>query len=150
MLLHFCLQTIKIEPSSATAPTETWEGSNQSYEDGSVGITGPGSGAGVTPSTSDTITMQLPLHAELTESSQMHDSSRSVGRRLSGRGRGEILHRSVVLGAPTSVGGGNGRSEVEGGEGGNGLGGSSSGSNQMEMGFIGQSSRRDPNAGIGG
>ncbi|XP_068221262.1 protein bric-a-brac 1-like isoform X8 [Palaemon carinicauda] len=69
-------QTIKLEPSNANVPTESWEGSNQSYEDGGGGIAGSGSGAGVVPSTSDTLTMQLPLHAEMTEPSPLHDSSR--------------------------------------------------------------------------
>ncbi|XP_068221261.1 protein bric-a-brac 1-like isoform X7 [Palaemon carinicauda] len=76
--------TIKLEPSNANVPTESWEGSNQSYEDGGGGIAGSGSGAGVVPSTSDTLTMQLPLHAEMTEPSPLHDSSRGVAalRRL--------------------------------------------------------------------
>ncbi|XP_064103814.1 protein bric-a-brac 1-like isoform X4 [Macrobrachium nipponense] len=69
-------QTIKLEPTNANVPTESWEGSNQSYEDGGGGIAGSGSGAGVVPSTSDTLTMQLPLHAEMTEPSPLHDSSR--------------------------------------------------------------------------
>ncbi|XP_066937611.1 longitudinals lacking protein, isoforms H/M/V-like isoform X2 [Macrobrachium rosenbergii] len=77
-------QTIKLEPTNANVPTESWEGSNQSYEDGGGGIAGSGSGAGVVPSTSDTLTMQLPLHTEMTEPSPLHDSSRGVAalRRL--------------------------------------------------------------------
>ncbi|XP_064103811.1 longitudinals lacking protein, isoforms H/M/V-like isoform X2 [Macrobrachium nipponense] len=71
-------QTIKLEPTNANVPTESWEGSNQSYEDGGGGIAGSGSGAGVVPSTSDTLTMQLPLHAEMTEPSPLHDSSRQL------------------------------------------------------------------------
>ncbi|XP_068221260.1 protein bric-a-brac 1-like isoform X6 [Palaemon carinicauda] len=74
-------QTIKLEPSNANVPTESWEGSNQSYEDGGGGIAGSGSGAGVVPSTSDTLTMQLPLHAEMTEPSPLHDSSRLAAAR---------------------------------------------------------------------
>ncbi|XP_045597832.1 longitudinals lacking protein, isoforms H/M/V isoform X3 [Procambarus clarkii] len=76
--------TIKLEPSSGGVPTETWEGSNQSYEDGGGGIGGSGSGSGVVPTTGDPLTMQLPLHTEMTESSQMHDSSRGMAalRRL--------------------------------------------------------------------
>ncbi|KAK8741217.1 hypothetical protein OTU49_002562 [Cherax quadricarinatus] len=77
-------QTIKLEPSSAGVATETWEGSNQSYEDGGGGIGGSGSGPGVVPTTGDALTMQLPLHTEMTESSQLHDSSRGMAvlRRL--------------------------------------------------------------------
>ncbi|XP_053643814.1 protein bric-a-brac 1 isoform X5 [Cherax quadricarinatus] len=71
-------QTIKLEPSSAGVATETWEGSNQSYEDGGGGIGGSGSGPGVVPTTGDALTMQLPLHTEMTESSQLHDSSRQL------------------------------------------------------------------------
>ncbi|XP_066937619.1 longitudinals lacking protein, isoforms H/M/V-like isoform X8 [Macrobrachium rosenbergii] len=71
-------QTIKLEPTNANVPTESWEGSNQSYEDGGGGIAGSGSGAGVVPSTSDTLTMQLPLHTEMTEPSPLHDSSRQL------------------------------------------------------------------------
>ncbi|XP_069194823.1 protein bric-a-brac 1 isoform X7 [Procambarus clarkii] len=97
-------QTIKLEPSSGGVPTETWEGSNQSYEDGGGGIGGSGSGSGVVPTTGDPLTMQLPLHTEMTESSQMHDSSRSVGRRSSGSGGGENMRRSVLGGAV--IGGG--------------------------------------------
>ncbi|XP_064103813.1 longitudinals lacking protein, isoforms H/M/V-like isoform X3 [Macrobrachium nipponense] len=74
-------QTIKLEPTNANVPTESWEGSNQSYEDGGGGIAGSGSGAGVVPSTSDTLTMQLPLHAEMTEPSPLHDSSRLAAAR---------------------------------------------------------------------
>ncbi|XP_066937630.1 longitudinals lacking protein, isoforms H/M/V-like isoform X12 [Macrobrachium rosenbergii] len=74
-------QTIKLEPTNANVPTESWEGSNQSYEDGGGGIAGSGSGAGVVPSTSDTLTMQLPLHTEMTEPSPLHDSSRLAAAR---------------------------------------------------------------------
>ncbi|KAK8741219.1 hypothetical protein OTU49_002562 [Cherax quadricarinatus] len=97
-------QTIKLEPSSAGVATETWEGSNQSYEDGGGGIGGSGSGPGVVPTTGDALTMQLPLHTEMTESSQLHDSSRSVGRRSSGSGGGENMRRSVLGGAVSGGG----------------------------------------------
>ncbi|XP_063605875.1 protein bric-a-brac 1-like isoform X6 [Penaeus indicus] len=71
--------TIKLEPTSAGVSAETWEGSNQSYEDGGGGIGGSGSGPGVVPTSSDPLTMQLPLHSDMTESSQLHDSSRGQG-----------------------------------------------------------------------
>ncbi|XP_063605870.1 protein bric-a-brac 1-like isoform X1 [Penaeus indicus] len=76
--------TIKLEPTSAGVSAETWEGSNQSYEDGGGGIGGSGSGPGVVPTSSDPLTMQLPLHSDMTESSQLHDSSRGIAalRRL--------------------------------------------------------------------
>ncbi|XP_042230665.1 protein bric-a-brac 1-like isoform X2 [Homarus americanus] len=76
--------TIKLEPSSAGVTAETWEGSNQSYEDGGGGMGGSGSGPGVVPTGGDPLTMQLPLHTEMTESSQLHDSSRGIAalRRL--------------------------------------------------------------------
>ncbi|XP_071537204.1 uncharacterized protein [Panulirus ornatus] len=96
--------TIKLEPTSAGVAAETWEGSNQSYEDGGGGISASGSGPGVVPSSGDPLTMPLPLHSDMSESSQLHDSSRSVGRRSSGSGGGENIWRSV-LGGPVSGGG---------------------------------------------
>ncbi|XP_042880169.1 protein bric-a-brac 1-like isoform X4 [Penaeus japonicus] len=76
------VSTIKLEPTSAGVSAETWEGSNQSYEDGGGGIGGSGgSGPGVVPTSSDPLTMQLPLHSEMTESSQLHDSSRLAAAR---------------------------------------------------------------------
>ncbi|XP_068221257.1 longitudinals lacking protein, isoforms H/M/V-like isoform X4 [Palaemon carinicauda] len=129
-------QTIKLEPSNANVPTESWEGSNQSYEDGGGGIAGSGSGAGVVPSTSDTLTMQLPLHAEMTEPSPLHDSSRSVGRRLSGSGRCDNRHPNVVLGSSGSFGSsGNvsGRGSARSG-----------GSSEVGVGMIHQPPLRDP------
>ncbi|XP_042880170.1 protein bric-a-brac 1-like isoform X5 [Penaeus japonicus] len=102
------VSTIKLEPTSAGVSAETWEGSNQSYEDGGGGIGGSGgSGPGVVPTSSDPLTMQLPLHSEMTESSQLHDSSRSVGRRSSGSGGGENMRRSGH-GGPVGRGGGDG------------------------------------------
>ncbi|XP_071537206.1 uncharacterized protein [Panulirus ornatus] len=68
--------TIKLEPTSAGVAAETWEGSNQSYEDGGGGISASGSGPGVVPSSGDPLTMPLPLHSDMSESSQLHDSSR--------------------------------------------------------------------------
>lgn len=68
----YLFQTIKLEPSTAGVSTETWEGSNQSYEDGG----GSSSGPGVVASAGDPMTMPLPLHSDIAESSQLHDSSR--------------------------------------------------------------------------
>ncbi|XP_071537203.1 uncharacterized protein [Panulirus ornatus] len=70
--------TIKLEPTSAGVAAETWEGSNQSYEDGGGGISASGSGPGVVPSSGDPLTMPLPLHSDMSESSQLHDSSRQL------------------------------------------------------------------------
>uniref|UniRef100_A0A0P4W373 BTB domain-containing protein n=1 Tax=Scylla olivacea TaxID=85551 RepID=A0A0P4W373_SCYOL len=63
--------TIKLEPATAGVSTENWEGSNQSYEDG-----GGSSSGGVVASAGDPMTMPLPLHSDIAESSQLHDSSR--------------------------------------------------------------------------
>lgn len=51
---------------------DNWEGSNQSYEDGG----GSSSGTGVVASAGDPLSMPLPLHSDIAESSQLHDSSR--------------------------------------------------------------------------
>lgn len=66
--------TIKLEPSTAGVSAETWEGSNQSYEDGG----GSSSGPGVVASAGDPLSMPLPLHSDIAESSQLHDSSRQL------------------------------------------------------------------------
>ncbi|XP_069194822.1 protein bric-a-brac 1 isoform X6 [Procambarus clarkii] len=105
-------QTIKLEPSSGGVPTETWEGSNQSYEDGGGGIGGSGSGSGVVPTTGDPLTMQLPLHTEMTESSQMHDSSR--GSCVSSGARCHDMS-AYTSGGEGVGGGGNGGGESSGG-----------------------------------
>ncbi|XP_045128967.1 protein bric-a-brac 1-like isoform X5 [Portunus trituberculatus] len=63
--------TIKLEPATAGVSTENWEGSNQSYEDG-----GGSSSGGVVASAGDPMNMPLPLHSDIAESSQLHDSSR--------------------------------------------------------------------------
>ncbi|XP_045128966.1 protein bric-a-brac 2-like isoform X4 [Portunus trituberculatus] len=88
--------TIKLEPATAGVSTENWEGSNQSYEDG-----GGSSSGGVVASAGDPMNMPLPLHSDIAESSQLHDSSRSVGRRSSGSGGGENIRRGA-LGGPAS------------------------------------------------
>ncbi|KAK3878558.1 hypothetical protein Pcinc_016817 [Petrolisthes cinctipes] len=97
--------TIKLEPSSAGVATETWEGSNQSYEDGGGGggggggcgggggmggggmVGGSGAGTGVVAA-GDPLTMQLPLHSDMSDSSQLHDSSRGDGEAEVAKGRG--------------------------------------------------------------
>lgn len=75
-VISITVQTIKLEPTNAGVPTETWEGSNQSYEDGGGSISGSGSGSCVIPVAGDQLSIQLPLHADMTEASQLHDSSR--------------------------------------------------------------------------
>ncbi|XP_045128964.1 zinc finger protein 768-like isoform X2 [Portunus trituberculatus] len=65
--------TIKLEPATAGVSTENWEGSNQSYEDG-----GGSSSGGVVASAGDPMNMPLPLHSDIAESSQLHDSSRQL------------------------------------------------------------------------
>ncbi|RXG69311.1 hypothetical protein Avbf_02760, partial [Armadillidium vulgare] len=73
---------IKLEPT-VSVPTEGWDGSNQSYEDGGAGSDGGGGGVstpgggGVIGSSSDAISLSLPLHSELTEP-QLQDSSARV------------------------------------------------------------------------
>ncbi|KAB7496583.1 Protein bric-a-brac 1, partial [Armadillidium nasatum] len=73
------IYNIKLEPT-VSVPTEGWDGSNQSYEDGGAGSDGGGGGVstpgggGVIGSSSDAISLSLPLHSELTEP-QLQDSS---------------------------------------------------------------------------
>ena len=91
-MIHFSLtnleiidefQSIKLEPNTAIV-SEGWEESNQSYEDGGGSGGGPGPGGGGSSSGStglsttndDPLSLSLPLHSELSESSQLHESSR--------------------------------------------------------------------------
>ena len=78
--IQFCIfQSIKLEPNTAIV-SESWEESNQSYEDGGGGP-GPGGGSNGSssglPTTNDNpLSLSIPLHSDLSDSAQLHESSR--------------------------------------------------------------------------